>query len=160
MRNCFAIQFECRTDLHPSVFVSAIPTLAFEIIFVDFEYSVECLYYEEFVFHLLRFCTAEAVVCSPFSYVCWSVGCHNEKVFHFFHCVGVRNRDYNLNVMEPSYSIARLQRREKNFRIHSKFLRNLFMNLKFNFFQLVRVKIFVYLVWYKNSKGSEGSNTA
>lgn len=42
----------------------------FSIIFTDFEYSVEHLLYEEFIFHSLRFCMAGAAVCSRFSYTC------------------------------------------------------------------------------------------
>lgn len=68
--------------------------------------------------------------------------------------------DYDLNIMESSHSITRLQIRKNIFRINSKFLMNLFLNLKFNFFQLVRTKIFTYLVLYKSSKHCEDSNTA
>lgn len=42
--------------------------------------------------------------------------------------------DHDLNVVEASYSVATLQRTKKKFRIHSKFLRDIFMNLKFIFF--------------------------
>lgn len=38
------------------------PYIGFSIIFIDFEYSVECLCYEEFIFHSLRFCTVGAVI--------------------------------------------------------------------------------------------------
>lgn len=105
---------------------SAILTLAlWEFLFIlNSQLQVECLCYKELIFYSLRFCIAGAIIYSLISLLHMLINVlYHWKGISLFFCTGIRNVDYDLSIMKSSYSITRLQRKKKSFRIYSKFLR-------------------------------------